>query len=126
MAARSSPKAATGGQLQPAANFFPRTGDHRQHAYRADRSAAILRTLDAIVQADGRWARGGILARQALDVVAGNTRPLGYAFGRVLRKPLLQFVEAFGVAVDVVAIMQAIANDDVHQALRRARHQCRD
>src|ERR1019366_1142750 len=30
-------------------------------------------------------------------------------------EPLLQFVETFGVARDVIPVMQAIANDDVHQ-----------
>ncbi len=59
---------------------------------------------------------GGILTRQSLNVGRRNSGPLRDLLRRVFGQALLQFVEAVGIAGDVVGIVQAVAQDNVHQA----------
>ena len=68
-------KAAAGGQLSP-----PPTSFHDPvitGSMHTARTAAppFCETLDAVVQADCRGAAGSVLARQALNAIAGNARP---------------------------------------------------
>ena len=96
-----------GGKLQAAADLLPRAGERRQQRDGAHRHGAALAALHAVVQPDRRGPRGGVFARQRDDLFRGDAGQLR----RALRGPLLhafaQPVEALGVALDVIGIVQA-------------------
>ena len=89
-----------------------------QHADGARRGAAVLRALDAVVEADGRGLRGGVLTSESADFVGGHAGPGGDALGRVLAGALGELLRANGVLVDIGAVFETFGEDDVHHAER--------
>ncbi len=87
----------------------------------AHRHGAALAALHAVIQADRRRPRGGVLARQADDLFRGDAGEFRRALRRPLADALAQLVEAFGVVRHVVRVVQALADDDVHHGQRQRR-----
>ena len=82
--------------------------------------AAVLCALYPIVEPNDRRPRRRIFPRQDFNIFLRNARPLRYTLGRVFRQALLQLVEAFGVTRDVILVVPAFADDDMHQSQRES------
>ena len=107
---------AGGGELRAAAAMFPCAGERGQHADGADSGAAVFAALDAVVHAQGGGPCGGVLARELFDFGGRHAGPCGDTLGRVVADALGELVEAVGHGVDVGAVFEAFAQDDVHHA----------
>ena len=102
--------------LQSAADFFPRPGDAGQHDDGSGRHPAAFGTLYAVVEADHRRPYRGILARQLANVRGCDPRPLRDALGRIFLHLFAQLLETQRVLCNIVGIVQALADDDMHHA----------
>ena len=107
---------AGGGEDCAAAAIFPRAGEGGEHGDGADGGSAELGALDAVVEAEGGGASGGVFAGELLDFCGGHAGPVGYALGGVFAGALGETVEAVGHFVDVGAVFKAFVEDDVHHA----------
>src|SRR5207253_9725295 len=100
----------------PASHFFPRTGDAGEHGNGSGRHATTLGALDSLIQSDDGGASRGVLAGKLHDVGSGNAGPPFDTFWRVLLRFFAQLIEPRGVFRDVIGIMEAIFDNDVHHA----------
>ena len=90
-----------------AADFFPRAGERRQQRDSSHGHSAAFAALHAVIQADHGGAHGRVLARQLNDFVFGDAGQRGDAFGRILSDAFAQLIEARGVALDVIGVVQS-------------------
>jgi hypothetical protein len=80
--------------------------------------AAAVGALHAVVQANSGRPNVPVVVREPLDRLRRDPADRGRAFWRVLLCELGQLVEAERVALDVVAVEPAFANQHVHEAER--------
>ena len=105
---------ATERKLQASPYFFPGTRDAGQHGNGSRRHASALRPLHSIIQADRGRALRRIFAGELLNVGGGDARPLRHEVRRVIFDLLFQLLKSRGVLRNVVGVVQAFGNDDVH------------
>ena len=119
---------ARGRQQRAARGIAPRAGERRQAGHGAHRVAAAGDALHAVVHPDRRRARRAVVAGQRLHLRGRDAAGRGDARRRPLRGARGELLVADGVALDVVAVDQSVADKHVHQSVgeRRvgARHQC--
>ena len=110
-----------GRELDAAADIPPGTGYRREQPDGPRGHRAPLRALHPVIQAYGRWPGRGILPRQGHDVVRGNSgefrRPARCPFPH----PRFQGLEAEGVPLHVIAILQTFSGDHVHHRQSQCR-----
>ena len=114
-------KSAAGGKLESAAVMLPRAGERGQHGDGARGGSSVVAALHAVVDAnDGRRGRG-VIVGEALDIGDGNAGQGRNVVGWVVRDAFAELIEAAGPAGDVVLIVEAVADDDMHHAQRESR-----
>src|SRR5262249_51538453 len=101
-----------------AGDVSPRARKGRQTGNRADGLAAAAAPFDGHALADGGRLRGGVFARQFLDVGGGNAGDLGDELGRIVRGARFELVETQRVFFHVVVVDESFFDDDVHHAER--------
>ena len=106
-------------QLNPAAVVAPRADQRRQTGDSTHGHAAAIMTLQAVVDADGRRPRRGIVARQGDDALDRHTGDLGRAGRRPLLQARRKLVETQRVTTHVVGVVKPLADDDVHNGQRQ-------
>ena len=88
---------------------------HRgQAGHRPHRHPAAGVAVQAVVEADGRGPRRGVLAGEGLDLLRPQAGRLRGARGRPLPRPLAQLLVADRVPLEPVPVLEPVAEDDVH------------
>ncbi len=103
------------GEQDAAPGMAPGPGDGGQAGDRAHGHARARMTIEPVVQADRYRLPGRALARQPLDVGRGQPRRLRHPRRVPLAHALAQGLGADRVALEVVAILETVPEDDVHQ-----------
>ncbi len=109
-------ESARGRKLSAAPANFPCAGERRQHGDGPHRCAPVFASLHPIVQTQRGGARGGVLARQLLDLARGHSGVVSDALRRKLAHALGQALEAMRHFRDVGAVFEALVEDHVHHA----------
>ena len=112
---------ARAGQQQPARALAPRTGERGQAGHGAHGVGAAVRTLHAVVQANGGGLGGAPVLRQLTDLRHGQAADRSGPLGRPLQGARAQGLPAQGVARDVVVIQPIVHDQLVHQRQRQRR-----
>ncbi len=116
---------ARGRQQHAAARVAPGSHHRRQAGDGAHRHAPAGVAVEAVVQADGRGVRRAYSRAKAS--ISAAPRPVASAARP--RGPLAhlgaQLVGAQGVALEVVAVLEPVAEDHVHHAERQGARPCR-
>ncbi len=101
--------------------MLPRADQRRQHGDRSCGCAAVVRALHAIVQANDGRRRGGVVMREAFNILDGNAGERRNPIRRIFGDPLAQLIEAAGPSRDVILVVEPVAHNDVHHAQRQRR-----
>ncbi len=112
-------EAAGGGQQHAAAQVPPGAGKNREQRHGAHRRRSAFAPLEAVVQPDGGGPRGGVLHCQLHDLAGRDSGEFGGALRRVALGKGAEVVEPLHVGLDVVGVMQVLAQDDVDHAQRQ-------
>ena len=106
-------------QQHAAGTVPPRPRERGQAGNGTGCVAATAHPLHAVVQPDGRWPGGSIVARQIGDLLHGNTADLRGALWRPLQRTLTQSSPAQRVLRDVVVIQPVMRDQFMHQRQRQ-------
>ena len=109
-------KGARGGEQDAAPHVAPGPGHRGQAGDGAHRHASSGVPVQAVVDADGRGPSGGVGTGEPLDVGLGQAGDRRRARGGPLLRPLPQLRRPLGVAVEVVLVLEPVAEDHVHHA----------
>ena len=103
-----------GAQLDAAAVVAPSADQRGQAGDGAHGHAAAPVTLHAVVDADGRRPRGCVGTGQFNDTLSRNTGDIGRPLRRPLDHAFTQLLKTDRVLLNVVGVVQPLADDHVH------------